>query len=385
MFANMASDDRHPAHSVPASPRLVLVADDLTGACDAAVAFTRVSDQARVHLAAPDLSQPGVHALTTNTRDLSPTAAASHLTALAATLPTGHEHFKKIDSVFRGNTFTEIATSVRAFAADLAILAPAYPALGRTVHEGVLRIHGPAPSSIAIEPHLRALGCQTTILPAADDPTALLPLLERALLDRTRLVLCDASTQLHLDTLVHAARSLNLRTLWIGSAGLAHALAAQHPSLSPASEPSNSPGRVLFFVGSDHAVTRGQVTHLRRMSGIASSACTQPSPVSGDHLFKISRDTTAADIQRATAHLNPQDTGCLFLTGGDTALLVCNALGITSLKLLAEFAPGVPLARAEGGRFHGVPVILKSGGFGDRTLLCRILDAFAGPETASDS
>ena len=383
MFANMASDDRHPAHNAPAPPRLVVVADDLTGACDAAVAFTRVSDTVRVHLAVPDLSQPGIHALITNTRDLSPAAAASHLAVLATTLPIGHEHFKKIDSVFRGNTFTEIATSARIFPADLAILAPAYPALGRTVHQGVLRIAGPAPSSIVIEPQLRALGCNTTIIPAAEEPSTLLPLLETALLGQTRLLLCDASTQLHLDTIVHSVRSLNLRMLWIGSGGLAHALAAQHPSLSPASEPSNSSGRVLFFIGSNHAVTRGQISHLRRMTGIAASRCDQASVNSGDHLFQLSPDTSAADIAHATAHLQPQGVGCLFLTGGDTALLVCNALGITSLKLLAEFAPGVPLALAEGGRFHGVPVILKSGGFGDRTLLCHILVAFAGPEATT--
>lgn len=375
------SDRRAPPDAL-ASPRLIVIADDLTGACDAAVAFTSVSDQVRVHLDATDLSQPGIHALTTNTRDLPPAAAASHIPALAANLPLSSEHFKKIDSVLRGNTFTEIAASVRAFPAELAILAPAYPALRRTVQDGVLRIDGAAPG-MDLAPQLRELGCNPLTLSANTDAALLAPQIQQALTTQQNLLLCDASTQLHLDIIVRAARSLHLRTLWIGSGGLAHALASHLPPLSPAPRPQITPGHILFFIGSDHPVTRAQVKHLRRVTGIASSLCDGHAPTAGDHLFFLWRNTTADSIQRATAHLRPHDIGGLFLTGGDTALLVCNALGITSLKLQAEFAPGVPLARAEGGRFHGVSVILKSGGFGERALLCRVLDAFAGQETAS--
>jgi uncharacterized protein YgbK (DUF1537 family) len=62
------------------------------------------------------------------------------------------------------------------------------------------------------------------------------------------------------------------------------------------------------------------------------------------------------------------------MTGGDTAHFVCRALDIQALHLEREFAPGIPLATAEGGPFDGVSVVLKSGGFGEPDLLCRLLE-----------
>ena len=99
-------------------------------------------------------------------------------------------------------------------------------------------------------------------------------------------------------------------------------------------------------------------------------------------IVQVPRENAVEEVLRATEGIQRQDVGCLFMTGGDTALSVCEALGITALRLQREFVSGVPLCLAEGGRFDGVNVILKSGGFGDRDLLCRILDSFAGKDRA---
>jgi uncharacterized protein YgbK (DUF1537 family) len=85
-------------------------------------------------------------------------------------------------------------------------------------------------------------------------------------------------------------------------------------------------------------------------------------------------ETTADEIRRAVVAHDPAQTACLFMTGGDTAHFVCRALGIRALLLQREFAPGVPVAIAEGGPFDGVSVALKSGGFGEPDLLCRLLE-----------
>jgi uncharacterized protein YgbK (DUF1537 family) len=367
------------------APPLLIVADDLTGACDAAVAFTSITRDVRVHLGINDLTATGFRAVSTNTRDSPLAAVQSSLLSVSAHLPPDSEVFKKIDSAFRGNTIAEIAASVRAFPADLVVLAPAYPALGRIVHHGALHVQGAKPSTRPIAAELKEHGCDTITVSSDRSAESLAKQMQRALQQPRTLVLCDASTQAHLEAVVRAANSLCVRTLWIGSGGLAHALAKQWPPLTPQAQPPLAPGDTLFFIGSDHPVTRGQITHLRRMSGIASTVCTTASTSSGNRIFQLVRGDSIEDLQRATAPLQPADLACLFMTGGDTASLVCNALGITSLQLLAEFAPGVPLARAEGGRFHGVTVILKSGGFGQRTLLCRILDTFAATGTAASS
>jgi uncharacterized protein YgbK (DUF1537 family) len=390
MFSQQVSvSDKAPAQDLRRPPPLLVVADDLTGACDAAVAFTSITRDVRVHLGINDLTATGFRAVSTNTRDSPLSAVQSSLLSVSAHLPPDSEVFKKIDSAFRGNTIAEIAASVRAFPADLVVLAPAYPALGRIVHHGALHIHlhiqAPKPSTRPIAAELKEHGCDTITVSSDTSAESLAKQMQRALQQPRTLVLCDASTQAHLEAVVRAAHSLRVRTLWIGSGGLAHALAKQWPPLTPQAGPPLTPGDTLFFIGSDHPVTRGQITHLRRMSGIAATVCTTASTTSGNRIFQLARGDSIEDLQRATTPLQPADVACLFMTGGDTASLVCNALGITSLQLLAEFAPGVPLARAEGGRFHGVPVILKSGGFGERTLLCRILDTFAATGTAASS
>ena len=86
--------------------------------------------------------------------------------------------------------------------------------------------------------------------------------------------------------------------------------------------------------------------------------------------------TTELDISSALKWIRPNNISCLFMTGGDTAILVCRALGIQGLQLQDEFAPGLPRGLALGGTLAGSPVILKSGGFGETDVLCRIVEAY---------
>jgi len=101
-----------------------------------------------------------------------------------------------------------------------------------------------------------------------------------------------------------------------------------------------------------------------------------PTPAA-DLLLPIRSETTETEIRNALRHLTPQSIGCLFMTGGETAAQLCRALGIETLLLTHELAPGVPAGIAEGGAFDGVPVVLKSGGFGSPDLLHRISQTFA--------
>ncbi|WP_405000889.1 nucleotide-binding domain containing protein [Halomonas sp.] len=64
----------------------------------------------------------------------------------------------------------------------------------------------------------------------------------------------------------------------------------------------------------------------------------------------------------------------LFLTGGDIAMATLRRLGVTSISVEAEWAPGVAL-----GCLDGEPtrrVMTKAGGFGAPDLLQRLHRAF---------
>jgi 4-hydroxythreonine-4-phosphate dehydrogenase len=68
--------------------------------------------------------------------------------------------------------------------------------------------------------------------------------------------------------------------------------------------------------------------------------------------------------------------GALIATGGETARAVLIASDITGLRLLREIEPGVPLAVSVGARH--IPVITKSGSFGNRATLAHCVQALRG-------
>jgi uncharacterized protein YgbK (DUF1537 family) len=356
-----------PQPVTPVRPSLTILADDLTGACDAAVPFTAVCDSVCVQINSEPWNGGWIKATTTESRDLPVSEAEARIRTIAARLPHDAELFKKIDSVFRGNTVAEITATLRYAHFDIAIIAPAYPVLGRTVRRGILYIHdASAHQTLPLIELLTGAGCSLTTLPAdmpADEAAAAL---RRCLSKPKPAILCDAVSQDDLTRVVTAARSLGTRILWIGSGGLAHALAAELPLLKSQSVIHPRTGHTIFFIGSPHPVTGTQVEHLRSHATHSSSKALVCPVVLGE--------TTADDIRRAVAAYDPAEIGCLFMTGGDTAHFICRGLGIHALRLEREFAPGVPLAIAEGGPFHGVSVVLKSGGFGEPDLLCRLLE-----------
>lgn len=325
-----------------------------------------------------------MQATTTESRDLPVYEAEARIRSIAERLPSNVELFKKIDSVFRGNTIAEIAATLRYARYDLAVLAPAYPALGRTVREGILHIRDSSGDrALPIAELLAKSGCSLATLPAGLPSDALAIAMRRNLENARPAILCDAANHNDLARVVSAARSLRKRILWIGSGGLAHALGAELTPLATRPTAAPRPGHTLFFIGTPHPVTQAQFERLRGATHVAEYPSGAMHSPATDLVIPVKLGQTGADdIRRAVATHDPTRTACLCMTGGDTAHFVCRALGIRSLHLQSEFVPGVPFAIAEGGPFDGVSVVLKSGGFGEPDLLLRLLETCRPEVTA---
>ncbi|RXS94916.1 four-carbon acid sugar kinase family protein [Silvibacterium dinghuense] len=359
---------------------MAIVADDLTGACDAAVAFTGLGQTVRVYLDAVPKAAEGVYAVSTESRSLTEHEAVARLARLAWELPRMAQIFKKIDSVFRGNSFAEIAAAVRTFPERLAVLAPSYPAHGRRVRNGMLHgsgLENDRPLDLAAA--LCAAVCAPLVMVSGEDAET-----QMQAAPYGALLLCDAWDQDELEAVVRAAATLRERVLWIGSGGLAHALAAAYGVTVSCDSVRWPRGRTIFVVGSDHIATQQQVLHLEESAVVQRSGCGEKIRTkTSSFVLDVPRGTGVESVRAALMDIRPEDTACLFLTGGDTAMLVCRALGIRSLRLLREFAPGVPMGIAEGGAFDGVRVMLKSGGFGERDLLQRVYESFHDKESVT--
>lgn len=354
--------------------QIVLIADDLTGACDGGVAFLAGGRSVRVVLDEANFDVEALHrkqtaiehdvwAFTTETRDMSPEQAKERVAQRVNTLESILKKallFKKIDSAARGNFGVEISAALRSSGAPLALVAPSFPDAGRTVDAGILSIRDWSGQDTAISlrdlfPEENDNGINVVRTNCVEDMGQGIA---RALTNGTRILLCDATTQADLERLAAAGLRTQQPLLWAGSAGLAHALAGKvaAPREKAASQTSERRGRTLLFVGTEHAVTSLQVAHLQQESGGMDRMVHRVQSVSGSNAGVLA--TFAAE-----------PVGALILTGGDTASFVLRALQASGIQLGGEVARGIPWGFVEGGLADGCVVVTKSGGFGDRDAL----------------
>jgi uncharacterized protein YgbK (DUF1537 family) len=353
--------------------RVSIVADDLTGACDAAVGFTRAGFTADVVLAGGDPAA-GVDVLAIDAR-------SRHLPAAEAARRTGEWIgalrgtpllVKKLDSTLRGNVRAELEAALAASGRRAALVAPAFPLYGRTTSGGVQRLDGVPvhegfagedPVSPARTSDVLALLGATPLRRDELGDTARI----EALLDRGGFVVADAETDADLDTLVRTAPEA---VLWAGSTGLTQAFG--RVLRGPHRRPERpSARRVVVAVGSLNPRTRRQLARLRahgdpRVTIVAS-------PEHGAH------DPAAVAEELGTAVLDAVRAGAdaVVLTGGDTAAAALHALETTGFAVLDEVEPGIPLGLLRGG--HAIPAVTKAGGFGSDDALIASVAALLGP------
>jgi len=134
----MKEDVRPPRTPDP----VVVLADDLSGAAEiAGIAFGR-GYTAEVQRQFEPASGAEVIVVDTDSRALSPEAAATRVEALTRAVITARPAwiYKKVDSVLRGNVRAEIEAVLQALGTSIAVLIPANPSRGRTIAGGRLLI-----------------------------------------------------------------------------------------------------------------------------------------------------------------------------------------------------------------------------------------------------
>lgn len=374
---------------------VTIIADDLTGACDAGALFAGGGPVGV--FVAPDLpgAQWAAAAVDCESRALAPAAAAARMRHTAAAMEArlrGGRAFKKIDSTCRGPIAAELDALLDATGATTALVCPAFPAQGRTVRDGLLSVHGrPAhESAAALDPDYPGASSDLVEILArhSSRPVSLLPLKEvrapiaelaRTLVGRTGIFVADAEQERDLDALAAAAMSRD-DCLLAGSAGLARAAAAAWgcsappPALPP-------PGPWLIVAGSPHPATRAQLQALEA-SGVAGAwldgarepdlrgvlaalGAGRPAFVSiAEHLAGTREAIAARLAETARAILAASAPTLAVLTGGETAVAVLRTLGADRLELSGAPAAGLALGRLIRGERAPLPLLTKAGGFG---------------------
>lgn len=310
-----------------------LIADDLTGAADAAVAFVGTRDPVRISLAGP-LRAAGVLALDTGTRDRGEEEAAAALRAALSHVAPGDELVVKIDSRLRGHVARTVATLRDALPERDVVVAPAFPAVGR--------FQTAAAIAAALAP-LEIRPGETPGVRAGEAPAPV--------------AVFAARTDAELDALV-AARA-GLPTAWVGTGGITRALARRESGLPPAAPRLRGP--FLAVIGSTADVARAQVAALAAHGAVVAGPADDLA--ARENLIVTSPDHPALAEAAARASL-------LLLSGGATARAVLQRCGVTELDVVAELEPGVVALRAAQ---LDAAIVTKSGSFGDAGTWVRIL------------
>lgn len=361
----------------------LLAADDLTGACDAAVHFAIRGLRPAVVLVARETIAPGarVLAVSTESRDLQPAEIRCAMAAAAAEFPvdSAARVFKKIDSTLRGNTGLEIAAALDSFHCDAAVVCPAFPGMHRVVEDGFLKVtSAPDFGPIDVAALLQRQSGHACVHTRPDGIAAILEA-------GTRLVSVDACCDDDLDRIAATILPMGRRILWAGSAGLASAMARLLGRGCASTPAPTRTGAALFCIGSDHGVTLGQQ---RSLLAKRPSVLFHPQTTTRESIAEaLARDQQVilriprglVSVERVRQLINGLLAAALVISGGDTATLVCRAAGVQRIELCDEIVPGVPRGILRGGEFDGVSVVTKSGGFGQSDTLIEVADFFHAP------
>jgi len=413
-------------------PEFVILADDLSGACDTAVQFSNAGYKTIVlnkitNLASLDLRFKAV-AISTNSRDTSQNEAREKVKAACHYLKglDGATIYKKIDSTWRGNIGAELEVLINELALKFVLISSAYPKNKRVGLGGYLLVDGQLlhhtpmakdPGSPIKEGYLPDLLKQQTTLPIEHINLQLIEKgtqeVERYILEKVEhngpcLFIADAVEESHLDTLTLLNKGNLPPHIFAGSAGLSAALLRQRDTHAEGSLP------VLTVLGSVHPNSNLQVDEMikklgvkeiyipwQNLLGFSREGLQDLAQEAVDILTRredlvVRTSRTISDVELAktegvklglsnleiannvsrglqkfmTAILGRVKIAGLMVTGGATALQLLEGTDAEGIEVKEEIEPGVPIGKIVGGVLDGTKIITKAGGFGSRNVFC---------------
>ena len=423
-------------HGYPVSRRfdVLIIADDFTGACDTAAQFALPGRPVRVAIEDPEAPVSGdearalrsdrrdssVHVIDTETRHLSPAQAAStvrRMSSAAATKPFGPPVlvYKKIDSTLRGNIAAELGALARVFPERVLVVAPAFPATGRTTRGGICLVDGVPVDETEFARDTRSPVGSARIADTLRftrarhcDSTELAGLLPGVEAEAAHVV--DAETDRDLDRVASLVAEEPARYIAVGSAGLAAAIARlsgrtgaglqQRPTVPVVDRRLAGAGTVappvLGLVGSQSERSKRQADVLSGRGGVTAVMLADAERVidvlagGGQALVMtaLARDEAAARIAGALGAVARNAVEevpdlRLFLTGGDTALAAVRALGACVVDVHRQIICGVPaitIPALIAGRRRTVTAVTKAGGFGGDETMARAFRCLRGEQ-----
>ncbi|SHG15989.1 four-carbon acid sugar kinase family protein [Ornithinibacillus halophilus] len=414
-----------------------VIADDLTGANGTGVKLTKLGLKTKTTFYQKEFTtfEPdSAICLDTDSRYLTPLDAQHRVLQSVHSL-TGWQAdliCKRIDSTFRGNIGPELEVLLNNIEGSTVVIVPTFPSSGRTVVGGYLLVNGKPlhetdvandPISPIVDSYLPAILEKQTeedvavieLNKVSSGSASVTEELENCINRGTKLVICDAITEQHIETIARAMTDITSSMMIPADPGpLTTAFTSQLMKKSSSEQKS----KVLVSVGSVTSISKSQIDYLAskmhikpvyaRPDSLASFGKSWEEEiervvletkelidnqetiiVTTNHSsfpvldFKqlskiegVSEDLLAKRITAGLAEISKRilqnGNGCIkgcFFSGGDVTASFCEAVEADGFELVSEVMPLVAHGVVSGGEFQGLSIVTKGGMIGDKTAI----------------
>ena len=262
--------------------QIIVVADDLTGACDCGMQFSCADKSTKIVLPFnSDISNyenTDVISITTETRNLKKDKVKHQLDKVLFDVLKHKNAFfyKKTDSTLRGNIGLECLYLKEKLNKDAVIFAPAYPKEKRFTINGFQYIEDKLITKLdcAYDPKAPIKSakledlfeCKCVVLDVNCDTETLAKKIDTAIEQCTKVIIFNAKSENDLQNIAKTSNLSKYNLLFAGSAGLAEAFSNQIQNKIKV----KSKKSIIFITGSMTNKNREQVEYLKNNSDIFS-------------------------------------------------------------------------------------------------------------------
>ncbi len=415
--------------------KIIVVADDFTGAGDTGVQFSKSKLKSIVTINKDKLTKllKECEVLVIDTESRFDNKDDAYRKTYETGKIAGRENirciYKKFDSTFRGNIGAEISGLMDSMMISHAIIVPAYPSNERITKDGMVYVKGKllAETEISKDPRTpvkessihRIISQQTNksigSINFRDVKAGKQNLIQklRQLIDGDiRLIIIDALDDEDLDLIARVTTQLEEKILFAGSPGFAEYLPKY---LYPEKIKKSN----IIIAGSVSEVTRNQINYAVRKLPLTLIDIDIPALLSGEHIREKERImdivrtscTKGEDIILRSAPTGSSvsdsfelgerskltrsavsETIALFLgeiagiiiqeikingillTGGDIAIKAAGSLNVSGTVVCDEIQPGIPYGYFYEQQYKDIVVVTKAGGFGTEDAIFQVLN-----------
>lgn len=409
--------------------KIVIIADDFTGANDTGVQFAKAGYNTSVTSSYCEYDyNSDIMVINTETRLIDKNKAKEKIRLFLNNLKVDSNKiiYKKIDSTFRGNIGIEIETLLNNLNYNICVIANAFPNMNRTIINGISYVNGVEldktdfakdPINPIKTPHIEKIlkeqtNYNTKLVSISDISNGVF---EKDIINSINnnekiIYICDSEKNEDLLAISNILKDYLDKIIITGCAGLANALLSSISNFVPMCFVSGSLSKIsikqlnkireknaellnidkeLFFSNNLEALKNDlkiQIDKLVKSKKhiIVSITTTdkdreendfyaEKNSIKNDHITEYISSLTAKIIKFIFEYIKIK---ALFISGGNTAIHIIKEFEANNVYLFGEIDEGIPYGVISDGLYPFTQIATKAGAFGDENLYLKVIEFY---------